>query len=68
MESHRPRVDDVIIRALLGDGCIVKPKKGNLYFRFKQSTIHADYLFFMYFILEPWITKGSPSLSTSADK
>lgn len=65
LQSH---VKEVIVGSLLGDGCIISPKKGNKYFRFKQSIIHTEYLFFIYFILEPWCTKGSPIFAMYKDK
>ena len=61
-------IKEVITGTLLGDGTIVNPKKGNVYFKYKQSVIHIDYFFFIYFILEPWCTKGSPFNSLYLDK
>lgn len=64
----REDIHSVIVGALLGDGSIVVPSRGNLYFKFKQSIIHTPYLAFMFFLLAPWLTPGSPSFSRFFDK
>jgi heme/copper-type cytochrome/quinol oxidase subunit 1 len=33
---------EVIQGSLLGDGSVIQPKVGNIYFRFKQSVVHAE--------------------------
>jgi len=38
-------IQGVIVGSLLGDGCLVDPKVGTVYFRFKQSIIHLAYFF-----------------------
>lgn len=59
---------EVLIGSLLGDGCITKSGRGLYHFRFKQSTIHSEYFFFIYFIFKPYLTLGSPSFSCHFDK
>lgn len=57
------KIKSIIVETLLGDGCIAQPKKGKPYYKYKQSTVHAEYLVFLIFILKPWLTTGSPSYS-----
>lgn len=56
----RKNINDVLIGSLLGDGCIVRSGRGRNQFRFKQSIRNIDYFYFMFFIFEPYLTKGSP--------
>lgn len=67
LEEMQKSVKDVIIGAILGDGSIIQPKRGLLYFRYKQSVVHLEYLAFIYFILKPWLTIGSPSFNKFYD-
>lgn len=64
----RKDIHSVIVGSLLGDGSIVKPSRGNTYFKCKQSIIHTAYLAFLFFLLAPWLTPGSPSFSRFFDK
>ena len=68
LELFSKNIQDVLVGSLLGDGCISKAGRGPVHFRFKQSVIHAEYFFFMYFILENYITPGSPGFSQFFDK
>ena len=68
LELFSKNIQDVLIGSLLGDGCITKSGRGPIHFRFKQSVIHAEYFFFMYFILENYLTPGSPGFSQFFDK
>lgn len=61
------KINSIIIGTLLGDGCIAQPKKGKPYYKYKQSIVHAEYLAFLFFILKPWLTIGSPSYSKYLD-
>jgi len=61
-------IKDVIVGSVLGDGCLVDPKVGTVYFRFKQSVVHVAYFFFIYRVFEPWCTKGSPINQSFFDK
>jgi hypothetical protein len=60
LEEMQKNVKDVIVGAILGDGSIIKPKRGLLYLRYKQSIVHLEYLAFIYFILKPWLTLAGP--------
>lgn len=60
--------EDVLIGSLLGDGCISKSGRGLYHYRFKQSTIHAEYFFFIFSIFELYLTAGSPNISCHFDK
>ena len=68
LEIFDKNIQDVLIGSLLVDGCISKAGRGPNCFRFKQSVVHAEYFFFMYFILENYLTPGSPSFSQFFDK
>jgi len=68
LELFSENSQDVLIGSLLGDGCIAKSGRGPNQFRFKQSVVHAEYFFFMYFILENYLTPGSPNFSQFFDK
>lgn len=68
LELFSGNTQDVLIGSLLGDGCISKAGRGPYHFRFKQSIVHAEYFFFMYFILENFLTPGSPNFSQFFDK
>lgn len=68
LEVMQKNIRDVIVGAILGDGSVLQPRRGLLYFKFKQSIVHIDYLAFIYFILKPLLTLGSPSFSQSYDK
>jgi len=59
---------EVLIGSLLGDGCITRSGRGLNHFRFKQSTIHSEYFFFIFLIFQPYLTLGSPSISCHFDK
>jgi hypothetical protein len=59
---------EVLIGSLLGDGCITRSARGLNHFRFKQSTFHSDYFFFIFLIFKPFLTLGSPSISCHFDK
>jgi hypothetical protein len=61
-------LEQILIGSLLGDGCITKSGRGLFHYRFKQSTVHAEYFFFIYSIFEPYLTLGSPSISCYFDK
>jgi hypothetical protein len=63
--KHR---QDVLIGSLLGNGFIVKSGRGLFHYRFKQSTFHSSYFFFIFSIFEPYLTKGSPSITCHFDK
>lgn len=67
LDIFRKDLKSVLTGNLLGDGYInftsVKP-----HFRFKQSsTVHAHYFAFIFLILAPYLTKGSPNISTYFD-
>ena len=68
LELFSKNIQDVLIGSLLGDGCISKSGRVPIHFRFKQSVIHAEYFFFMYFILENYLTLGSPGFNQFFDK
>jgi hypothetical protein len=68
LELFSKNIQDVLVGSLLGDGCIAKSGRGPFHFRFKQSVIHAEYFFFMYFIFENYLTPGSPVFSQFFDK
>lgn len=58
---------EVITGSVLGDGMLrVNGSFGEPFFRLRQSTIHAEYLFFMYFILESYTT-NFPMVYSSYD-
>jgi hypothetical protein len=61
LTAMRADIQSVIVGNLLGDGSIVFPRQGSIYFKFKQSIIHVQYFAFVFFILQPWLTAGSPS-------
>jgi len=65
-EQIQTHVRQVIIGALLGLS-IIAPKKADINLKFNQSTIHADNLLFIFFILEPSKLKRSPRLSKYFD-
>jgi len=67
-ERLKDSYNEVLIGSLLGDGCITKSGRGKYHYRFKQSTIHASYFFYIYSIFEPYLTLGSPSISCHFDK
>jgi len=60
LNLFRENIKDVLIGSLLGDGSIVRSGRGRNQFRFKQSIRKINYFYFMFFIFEPYITKGSP--------
>lgn len=68
LKIFKDSCNDVLIGSLLGDGCITKSGRGKFHYRFKQSTIHASYFFFIYSIFEPYLTLGSPTISCYYDK
>lgn len=68
LEMIRADIRSVFIGSLLGDGCIVQPTNGNIYFSFKQSIIHTPYFAFIFSILSTWLTKGSPNFARSFSK
>lgn len=60
--------NEVLKGSLLGNGFISKSGKGLYHYRFKQSTIHAEYFFFIFNIFKPYLTIGSPNISCHFDK
>lgn len=70
LEEMQKNVKDVIVGApdILGDGSIIKPKRGLLYFWYKQSIVQLEYLAFIYFILKPWLTLAGRSPAPSFNK
>lgn len=64
-ELLQEHVKDILVGSILGDKEI--KKSNNYYFKFKQSTIHIEYLAFIFLILKPWLTKGSPCFSSYLD-
>ncbi|MBP1357777.1 MAG: hypothetical protein JZD40_04735 [Sulfolobus sp.] len=46
-------IRSLFIGSLLGDGCIVEPRIGYIFFKFKQSIIHRPYFAFIFAILSP---------------
>lgn len=59
---------EVLKGSLLGDGYISKSGRGLYHYRFKQSTIHTEYFFFIFSIFESYLTAGSPNISCHFDK
>nr|QCQ69114.1 LAGLIDADG endonuclease [Powellomyces hirtus] len=67
MDSFRIDLRSVLVGTLLGDGYIIHPKIGNVYYRFKQSVIHSEYFSLVFSILKPWLTSGSPFFGSYFD-
>lgn len=64
-------VQEGLVGLLLGDGSLVKKYKGgSTYFKYAQSTIHSDYLFFVFNLFKDLgvVLMESPSLGTSTVK
>ena len=51
INSLSQKQKDVIIGTVLGDGSISSSGRGKYHFRFKQSVVHAEYLFFYVFYI-----------------
>jgi hypothetical protein len=64
-------IEQALVGLLLGDGTLVKKYKGGgTYFKYAQSTIHSEYLFFVFHLFKELgtVNMENPSLGTSIVK
>lgn len=67
IDNVRKDIRSVLVGTLLGDASISKSGRAKYTYRFKQGLPNIKYLTYMYLILKPWLTTGSPSLDKSFD-
>lgn len=68
LQKLQSEVPSIIAGTMLGDACLVQAKRGQPYYKYKQSVVHAEYFAYTFFILKPWLTPGSPIYSNFMDK